>query len=509
MAVAVPRRRLLGMPDAMHGRIRRVAPGLALLGLVAASAVLRTSAIDAGYWIDEGISVGIAQHSPTDIPGVLSQDGSPPLYYLLLSVWTSAFGAGETATHALSLLAALAAIPVALWAGRALFGVRAGWIAAAMVATLPLLTVHAQETRMYALVALLSLLVSVTFTLAFVRGSRRALAAFVALAAALAYTHNWGLLLLFGLACALPVAARARGLRPVARDAAIAGAALALAYAPWIPTLLEQAEHTGAPWSITPDLGGLANPLTVPLDEGAAALIVVLVAVAGLARVRNAEVAILAIALVVAGAAAWSLAQLEPGWADRYMAVFVGPVILLAAAGLARAGRVGLVALLAAVVLWAGTSAPGTKSNVREVAVATAALTQSGDLIVTTHPEQIAVVRHYTRGERRWATALGPVSDPRLFDWRDSAERLRAADPRRTLDGLIGGQPPRHVVLVQPADTRPGGPEWLDLVARRSAQWRAVADGHPRLRRVAVRPPTAAPRHATDVQALVYELREP
>jgi mannosyltransferase len=508
MAVAAARPRVV-RGETARARARRLVPGLALLGLVAASAVLRTRALDAGYWIDEGLSVGIADRSLTEIPGVLRQDGSPPLYYLLLSLWSALLGSGEAATRALSLLAALAAIPAALWAGRALLGARAGWTAAGLAAALPLLTVQAQETRMYAIVALLSILVTATFALAFIRGDRRALVAFMVTGAALAYTHNWGLYLLLGLACALPVAARARGARPVVRDAAVAGAALAVAYAPWIPTLLGQLEHTGAPWSTTPDLGGLANPLTVPLGEGVAAAIVIAVAAAGLTRVRTPAVATPAIALVVAGAAAWSLAQVEPGWADRYMAVFAGPVVLLAAAGLARAGRAGLAALAAAALLWVAEGTPETKSNVRQVTRAATALAGPGDLVVATHPEQIAVVHHYAPGQLRWATALGPVGDPRTFDWRDAPGRLRRADPRATLDRVLAEPGPRRLVLIEPLGMRPGGPEWLHLVVRRAAEWREVAGRHPRLRRVAAIPAAAKRRHGTDVRALVYELREP
>ena len=50
-----------------------------------------------------------------------------------------AFGRSEENTHVLSLLFALLAIPAALWAGRALFGRRAGWFAAALAAFNPFL----------------------------------------------------------------------------------------------------------------------------------------------------------------------------------------------------------------------------------------------------------------------------------------------------------------------------------------------------------------------------------
>jgi len=72
--------------------------GVILVGLVLLSLFLRTRAIHVGFWIDEGLSVGIASFPLTEIPGVLQQDGSPPLYYMLLHVWMSWFGTGEEAT---------------------------------------------------------------------------------------------------------------------------------------------------------------------------------------------------------------------------------------------------------------------------------------------------------------------------------------------------------------------------------------------------------------------------
>jgi uncharacterized membrane protein len=72
-----------------------VTVGLALGGLVVVSLLLRITALHAAFWIDEGLSVGIASHGFLDIPGVLRLDGSPPLYYLVLHVWMSVFGDGQ------------------------------------------------------------------------------------------------------------------------------------------------------------------------------------------------------------------------------------------------------------------------------------------------------------------------------------------------------------------------------------------------------------------------------
>src|SRR4051794_28925589 len=136
------------------------------LGLLAAvSVLLRTSRFGVGYWVDEGLSVGIADRPITDIPGILHQDGSPPLYYLVLHLWIRLTGSTtEEVTHALSLLFALAAIPVAWAFARTLFGERAAWFTAILMACEPFLTTYAQETRMYALVVLLSVVSVGCFT---------------------------------------------------------------------------------------------------------------------------------------------------------------------------------------------------------------------------------------------------------------------------------------------------------------------------------------------------------
>src|SRR4051794_36140624 len=236
---------------------------------MAASLALRTGGLGSGYWIDEGISVGIASHGLADIPRALGQDGSPPLYYLLLHAWMALVGEGEAATRALSLVFALLAVPVSFWAGSELFGRRAGALAAVGAAGCPFLTYYAQETRMYALVVLLSLLASASFVLAFLHGRRGHLAALGVWMTLLLYTHNWALFLAAGMAAAwlgLWRAGRVRG-----RDGLLVAGAVAVAYAPWVPTLLSQAAHTAAPWAERPSLllllavpGGLFGYFALP-----------------------------------------------------------------------------------------------------------------------------------------------------------------------------------------------------------------------------------------------------
>ena len=63
--------------------------GLALLVYVAWR--LKTAELGVGYWVDEGLSVGIADRPLLDIPGILRQDGSPPVSYTHLTLPTTPY----------------------------------------------------------------------------------------------------------------------------------------------------------------------------------------------------------------------------------------------------------------------------------------------------------------------------------------------------------------------------------------------------------------------------------
>ncbi|MBA3955533.1 MAG: hypothetical protein H0X58_02585, partial [Acidimicrobiia bacterium] len=93
------------------GAIWAIAAGLAVLAGV--SVLARSGGRGFSLWVDEGMSVGIASHSLTEIPAVLIRDGSPPLYYVVLHLWMGLFGSSEVAVRSLSLVIALVAIPVA------------------------------------------------------------------------------------------------------------------------------------------------------------------------------------------------------------------------------------------------------------------------------------------------------------------------------------------------------------------------------------------------------------
>lgn len=466
-------------------RLVRAGVAAAVVLLTAGSVALRVGVLHGGFWVDEGLSVGIASHPLGQVPGLLIQDGAPPLYYVLLHGWMNLFGRSEVRTHELSLLFAILTVPAAWWAGASLLGRRVGLTCCALAAASPFLTAYAHETRMYSLLALLSLLATACFLHVFVRGRRRWLPGFVAALTLALYTHNWGAFLAATAGVAFLVClwrAEPGRRRALALDGAIAFGATGLLFAPWVPTVLAQAAHTGSPWSRTPGVAALLHAGAI-LSGGLVAFGVLLVAAGlGLVRIwrageRSERTLVACLVLLGAGTllAAWGFSQLAPAWASRYFAVALGPLLLAAALGLSRAGRLGLAGLV--VVLGISVLAPTNpaylhKSNVREVSAAIRPDLHRGDLVLSLQPEQVPVLRYYLGGGLRWATNLGPAPDTGIMDWRDALARLQAATWERNLPPLLSRvRVGEQLLLVLPIPRGSRGAPWPRLVRHRELEW--------------------------------------
>jgi hypothetical protein len=499
----------------------RVAVAVALLVVV--TLLLRTAALHARFWIDEGLTIGVASHPLADIPGVLRQDGSPPLYYLLLHVWMSAFGSGEARTHALSVAFAAVTVPVAYFLARRLYDVRAALITALLFALNPFLTYYAQETRMYALVSLLSLSTAGTFALAFVLRRRAWLPAFAASLTLLLYTHNWGLATVAATALALVVLARAAvgdERRALLRDALMAYGAVLLLYLPWLPTLLFQATHTAAPWSDRPSVAEIWNTVSSVFGGAAPAMALTLCALTGLVAVLGRpalspaasperRVTVTLLIILAAGVLLpWLASQPSPAWATRYFASVLGPLLLVGGVGLARAGWMGVLGTLLIVVFWLDprTGAINHKSNAHHVATEVRDFLYPGDVVVAAHPEYGPTMHLYMPGDLRWWNTLGPVRDPTVMDWVDALDRLRHAKPRRTARPLIRSMKPgQHLVLVMPIlRTASWNARWTSLVRRRALRWEEVLENDTRMLRIMATPDLSERGLPRGVQLVVY-----
>ncbi len=474
-----------------------------LLVMMAVSAYLRTRYLSGQFWMDEAITTGIASHSLSAIPGILRHDGNPPLYYMLLHVWISIFGASESATHALSVVFGLLTVPVGMWAGWSLFGRRAGMMAAVLFAFSAFLTQYAQETRMYELMGLLGLFATAGFLHAFVFGRRRYLIMFAVSLALMLYTQSWGIFFWAGSVVALiPAYLLSKDRRGLLRDAAIAFVGAGILYLPWLPNFLYQATHTAAPWDHSPRFGAPVQLSRNLLGGDRVTIALLLAAVIGVAelftrsrrRGRDATVLWTLIALPAATLLlAWLASQITPAWVPRYFAPVLAAIMLLAAFGCSRAGVVGIVAICASVIFLINPASytPSYKSNVRDISGEMTPYLHPGDLVISAQPEQVPLTWYYLPQGLRYASTIGPVADPSYMNWVHALDRLKKADPQATLAPLLASlKPGQQILYVRPLTegVQNWAAPWTSLVRRVGAQWGSLLAADPHLREVAVAP---------------------
>lgn len=126
--------------------------------LIGAIARLYRIGLDS-FWLDETASAWFASRPLAEQWGLIPfYEPHPPLYYTLLWLWSQLFGTGEVALRSLSAIASMLTLPVAYGIGRLALpgkgGKFVGPVAALLLALFPTQIFYAQETRAYALLAL-------------------------------------------------------------------------------------------------------------------------------------------------------------------------------------------------------------------------------------------------------------------------------------------------------------------------------------------------------------------
>ncbi len=145
------------MPDevpGLSGRTRTVV-GIGV-GVVVAAGLLLRFWTRSGLWLDEALTVDIARLPLHEIPNALKHDGAPPLYYYLLHFWIGLFGQSNDAVRSLSGVFAVLTLPGGWLCGKRFGGRAVAWTMLVLLASAPFAVYYATESRMYALVILLT-----------------------------------------------------------------------------------------------------------------------------------------------------------------------------------------------------------------------------------------------------------------------------------------------------------------------------------------------------------------
>ena len=483
-------------------------PGLLPLavGLVLLLALgLRLYRLDGqSLWYDEGVSAFMTTRNVPEIARAAAADIHPPLYYWLLAAWAVPFGRGEVALRGFSVVCGVLMVWVTWRLGRTLYGEAVGLAAAAVLAVSPLAVQYGQEVRMYALAALLA----ATATWAYVelrrellteapRDRRRAAlaATYGLLAAALLYTHYYGVLVLaahqahVGLTV---LATRRWSMLP----GWLLGNGLAVSlYLPWLPHALRQTGYypgLGTPqpaWTLVLDM---VNVLSIGIATtrfsfrpGLAPFL--LLAGAGLfGRPSPGARLLLVLWLLIPILGIVILSRTRPLYEPRFLMLVAPAWAILIAAGAVWLGRLanralagwgrlpttarGVLAGSLAAAMLGLLLVPTARSlasyyfdpayardDYRGLARRVALAEQPGDAIVLTAPGQAEIFGYYYDGQ----VDVFPLPAQRPID---------AADTRARLEALAAGH--RRVWLVRwaanEADPDDVIVRWLETSGRRA-----------------------------------------
>ena len=283
-------------------------------------------------------------------------------------------------------------------------------------------------------------------------------------------------------------------------------------------------QHTGAPWLNPPNFGAPVQITRSLLGGGTPTVALVLAAGSGIAAILARRVddkertALLSGAVIVLGtlAVAWIVSQVSPAWTTRYLGVLLGPMLLLGALGLARAGTLGMVALVIIVGIWAIPKSYGleNKSNASDLRTRRGAGAAQGrprwsrcspsrDRCLAYHLERLGGAP-----DLRFANPMGPVKNDMIMDWTDGYDKLKAATPSKNLDPLIASLPTGgRILIVYPVTSRADDWDapWTELVRRRGAQWGAALAHDPRLEPVKAVPIRYRRATRIGVRGVIYE----
>jgi mannosyltransferase len=408
----------------------------ALVGITLVGLVMRAWGLGSqSLWYDEWLTQEAMGGGPRDVVRhVANREGIPLPYFAGLWAWTRPFGAGEVALRSISLVAGVAAIPVAYALARRVAGRWAARAAALLVAVNPLAVWYSQEARPYSILALAGGVV----VLAAVRAAgapdgdaqphRRDLVLLAAAAAAAVAVHYFAAFLVAAVGIALLLTRR-----PAWRSWLLAGVPALVVLALLAPLAVKQHSHEANREWITrfplidrlDDAGRSAlvgpSPPASTLWLVAAAAVVAGVGV-GLALAPPAERRAAGLLLAVSGGAV-ALAVVAAGVGvdavlGRYLIASLVPLVVgVAVAARWRRGPAGWVGP-AAIAVVAGVSLVAVVADARDEdlqrpdwrSVALAFDAEDGDtpgpraLVVNIHGNLAAPLRAYLPDAR----VLGP-----------------------------------------------------------------------------------------------------
>jgi 4-amino-4-deoxy-L-arabinose transferase-like glycosyltransferase len=448
------------------------------VGAVLVVAVVLRFWAQSPLWLDESQSVAIARlpvlggHGTTLWTG-LRQDGSPPLYYLMLHGWINLFGSSDEAVRAMSGVLSLLSFPLLWRLARHLGSRRAATASVLLFATSPFAVRFATETRMYSLLVLLALIGGLALLRLVEKGPAPAPVVVLAVTSGgLALTHYWSFYLLITVGAGLLVASVRAGAAVRHRCRWALGALLSggILFLFWLPNFAYQLKHTGTPWGRPAGLSAVVHAFGEwaggDSAAGRALLLVfgalLIFAVFGSAvdgrhvvldlRGHDPGRFLLGITLSTLVLAVLVGQLVGTAWADRYTATAFVPFLIVAGLGVQALAspKVATGFVAAACVLGLVASTPDIytdRTDAASVGALINARAKPGDIVLTC-PDQLGPA--LSRVVRPGIPVLGiPTLQPSdRVDWVDYAARQKAADPSTIAKAAVAQAGPDGTVFL-------------------------------------------------------------
>jgi hypothetical protein len=249
-------------PRSLHHHTRSWIPLALLVPIILAGAVLRGSGLGVpSLWFDEGYTAWAISLPPHQLIRAIQVDTAPPLFYLLLKGWAAMAGRSEAALRSLSAMCSVGALLLCWLTARRLLRDRWATLAATALAAGAYMPVaYAHEARFYAMMMLLAALDFYLVLLVAERASLPRLALLCLSWIASLYTNNALLVYVAACAAAWLAAPGLVGRRRRIMQLAAVGSLAALAFSPWVPSLLAQHRAIAANfWASPPSVHNLCD----------------------------------------------------------------------------------------------------------------------------------------------------------------------------------------------------------------------------------------------------------
>jgi hypothetical protein len=419
-----------------------------------------------------------------EIPNALKHDGAPPLYYYLLHFWMDVFGQSNDAVRSLSGVIAVITLPVGWLCGRRFGGRVVGWTMLVLLASAPFAVYYATESRMYALVILLTGCGFLALQRAVSAPRPGNLIAVAVVTALLLYSQYWSVYLVAMVAIWLIVSIVRSHHRGRSQDAPwaalIAIGVGCLLFVPWLPTFFYQSQHTGTPWSAPPNFSAVINAVTGYTDNQGSTLqtgtnqgrllaviyfAMLALALFGIGRDKRfieldlrTQPRARGTTFVVVGTLFAAIAggiATQSAFSSRYAAVVFLPLLLLIALGtttlLNPKVRVTLVAVaVAAGLVSSAQNVTTQRTQANAVAAAINREAKPGDVIAFC-PDQLgpAVYRQVLNPSQYDMITFPRRTGAAIVNWVDYSQTVRAADPAAFAEDVLRKVPSgNHVWYV-------------------------------------------------------------